>query len=237
VASLRAFALNRYWMIAGVILALFLTTYLLVEAVGVEVLTDPRPTLDRAGPIAALLGILLLVADQFVPVPSSLVMTSLGALYGAPIGVALAMTGRVAMAAVGFAVGRAGGPMLERLLTAKQRSRADTLLRNWGAMAILASRPLPLISETVTIMAGASPLPWRRSMLAAAIGCLPEAVSYSLAGSIAPTFENVGLIWGSFAALAGGFWFLNSWAERRRIVDELGEAGGPSSDLRVESVQ
>jgi hypothetical protein len=64
-----------------------------------------------------------------------------------------------------------------------------------GALAVLASRPLPLLAETVAIVAGASSLRWSRAMLAAALGSLPEAVAYSLAGSIAPTFENAGVIW------------------------------------------
>ena len=74
--------MKRYWTIAATILALFLTTYLLVEALDVPVLTDPRPSLRDAGWAGAALGVFLLVADQFLPIPSSLVMVSLGALYG-----------------------------------------------------------------------------------------------------------------------------------------------------------
>jgi uncharacterized membrane protein YdjX (TVP38/TMEM64 family) len=207
--------MKRYWMFAATLLALFLTSYLLVEALDVSVLTDPRASLNGAGWAGAALGVSLLVADQFLPVPSSLVMISLGALYGAPAGIVLSLTGRVGMAAAGFAVGRAGGPLLERIVFDRERARADALLRRWGALAVLVSRPVPLVAETVAIAAGASPLRWTRVLAAAALGSLPEAVAYSLAGSIAPSFENAGLIWGSFFVIAASFWLLGRWIDRR----------------------
>jgi uncharacterized membrane protein YdjX (TVP38/TMEM64 family) len=206
---------KRYWTIAATILALFLTTYLLVEALHVPLLTDPRPSLRDAGWAGAALGVFLLVADQFLPIPSSLVMVALGALYGAPAAIVLALAGRMGMMAAGFAVGRAGGPLLERAVSVDEWARADALLRRWGALAVLASRPLPLLAETVAIAAGASSLRWSRAILAAALGSLPEAVAYSLAGSIAPTFENTGVIWGSFLVIACGFWLVGRWIDRR----------------------
>jgi uncharacterized membrane protein YdjX (TVP38/TMEM64 family) len=206
---------KRYWTLAATILALFLTTYLVVEALDVGFLTDPRPSLRGTGWLGAVLGVSLLVADQFLPIPSSLVMISLGALYGAPAGIGLALAGRLGMAACGFAIGRAGGPLLERLVADDERVRADALLSRWGALAVLVSRPMPLLAETVVIVAGASPLRWSRALLAAALGSLPEAVAYGLAGSIAPSFENAGLIWGSFLVVAGAFWWLGRRIERR----------------------
>jgi uncharacterized membrane protein YdjX (TVP38/TMEM64 family) len=210
---------SRYWTIVGFLLALFLTSYLLIEAFDVGVLTNPRSSLRAAGWAGAVLGVALLVADQFAPVASSLVMLSLGALYGAPAGIALSLAGRVGMAAAGFAVGRAGGPLLERLVSERERARADASLARWGALAVLVSRPVPLLAETIAIMAGASPLSWSRALLAAALGSLPEAVAYALAGSIAPSLENAGLIWGSFLVIAAGFWLLGRWIDRRAPAD------------------
>jgi uncharacterized membrane protein YdjX (TVP38/TMEM64 family) len=83
------------------------------------------------------------------------------------------------------------------------------MLRRRGVLAVLLSRPLPLLAETVAVMAGASSLRWSRVLPAAAIGSLPEVVAYSLAGAIAPGFDNAALIWGSFIALAVAFWFLD----------------------------
>ena len=190
--------MKRYWMIAATVLAIFLTSYLLVEALDVGLLSDPRASLSRAGWAGATLGVLLLVADQFIPVPSSLVMLSLGALYGAALGIVLSLAGRVGMVAAGFALGRAGGRMLGRVMSTEERARADALLLRWGSLAVLVSRPVPLLAETVTIVAGTSGMRWSIALFAALLGSLPEAVVYSIAGSIAPSIRNAGLIWGSF---------------------------------------
>jgi uncharacterized membrane protein YdjX (TVP38/TMEM64 family) len=215
---------NRFWMIAATILGLFLTTYLLVEAFDVGFLTDPGDSLGEPGWGTAALGVFLLVADQFIPVPSSLVMISLGATYGVAGGIALSLLGRVGMMAAGFAVGRAGGPLLERVITADEAARANAFLARWGALAILISRPVPLLAETVAIMAGASSLRWSRALGAAALGSLPEVVAYSLAGAVAPSLENAGLIWGSFILVAGGFWLLGRWLDRRAPASGTGQA-------------
>jgi hypothetical protein len=52
---------------------------------------------------------------------------------------------------------------LERLVTAEERARANRLLERWGTLAIVVTRPIPLLAETVAIMAGASPLGWGRT--------------------------------------------------------------------------
>jgi len=217
--------MKRYWMVTASLLALFLSTYLLVEALGVGVLTNPAPSLRDAGWAGAVLGVFLLVADQFVPVPSSLVMISLGALYGAPAAIALALVGRVGMAAAGFATGRLGEPWLNRFVSSRGRARADALLRRRGALAVLVSRPVPLLAETVAIMAGASSLRLSTVLGAAALGSLPEAVAYGLAGAVAPSFENAGLIWGSFLLVAGGFWWIGRRIDRRAAAAGLSTQG------------
>jgi uncharacterized membrane protein YdjX (TVP38/TMEM64 family) len=216
--------MSRFWMVAATILALFLTTYLLVEAFDVGFLTDPRSSLDEPSWATASLGVLLLVADQFIPVPSSLVMISLGALFGAAGGIALSLSGRVGAMAAGFAVGRAGGPLLERLIRPREAARADALLARWGVLAILVSRPVPLLAETVAIVAGTSSIRWSRALGAAALGSLPEVVAYSLAGAVAPSFENAALIWGSFLLIAVGFWLIGRWIDRRATAARTSQA-------------
>jgi uncharacterized membrane protein YdjX (TVP38/TMEM64 family) len=122
------------------------------------------------------------------------------------------------MLAAGFALGRAGGRMLARVISPAELARADALLRRWGGLAVLVSRPVPLLAETVAIVAGTSGMRWSIALLAALLGSLPEAVVYSLAGSIAPSIENAGLIWGSFLVIAGAFWFLGRWIDRRATL-------------------
>jgi uncharacterized membrane protein YdjX (TVP38/TMEM64 family) len=198
---------RRYLTVAGAILAFFVVTWLAIEALRVPALTDPEGSIDRGGAAGALIGVGLLVADALVPLPSSVVMIALGALYGAPAGIALALTGRTAMALLGFAIGRRGGRLMERV-RADDRARAEALLERRGALAIVVSRPVPLLGETVMVLAGASGMPWRRAALAAFVGSLPEAVVYGLAGGLSASFAEGAVVWALLLALAAAFWLV-----------------------------
>jgi uncharacterized membrane protein YdjX (TVP38/TMEM64 family) len=68
-----------------------------------------------------------------------------------------------------------------------------------------------VVAETVTILAGASGMPFRRFALAALVGSLPPAVAYALAGSLATRFSESVVVFAGVLLLAGLFWF----AERR----------------------
>jgi uncharacterized membrane protein YdjX (TVP38/TMEM64 family) len=196
---------NRYATVAGAVLACFATIWLVVEALEIPVLVDPEASLDDGGAGAALLGVGLLVADAILPVPSSVVMIALGSLYGAPSGIALALAGRTTMALLGFWLGRRGGRVLERVHP-RDRERAEALLERRGALAIVMSRPVPLLGETVMVLAGASRMPWRRAALAAFVGALPEAIAYGLAGDLAADFSEGAAVWVLFLAVVAGFW-------------------------------
>jgi len=208
--------MTRYWGVVGFILAFFLSGFLLVEALELPVLSDPSDTLQQAGALAALLAVVLLVVDVVVPVPSSMVMVALGALYGPVLGALLCLLGRVGMVLVGFAIGRVGGPALDRLVPPRGRIRADLLLERWGVMALVISRPVPLLAETVAILAGASSIGWRRAALAAIVGSTPEAVVLALSGAIARDMEQATLIWAALLLFAGVAWALGRRAERNK---------------------
>src|SRR6185436_9370770 len=140
--------------------ACFLMLFFIIEALGVPLLVDPTPWLSHGGVFAAIFGVGLLIADVVLPVPSSLVMVAHGALFGVAMGTFLSLLGSVGAALFGFALGRRGGRVLERLVTPAERARADYLLARWGALAIIVTRPVPLLAETVAIMAGASRMSW-----------------------------------------------------------------------------
>jgi 3-dehydroquinate synthase len=149
----------------------------------------------------------LLAADALLPVPSSIVMVLHGTLYGAVAGAALSLVGRLAAAAVGFAIGRRGGPLLERFVGPEERERSDRLLGRWGALGVVASRPVPLVAETTMVLAGASPMSWPLAMVSAAAGSLPEVVIYALAGSVAAGFGGTSVIFLSLLVVVAISWF------------------------------
>jgi uncharacterized membrane protein YdjX (TVP38/TMEM64 family) len=189
---------RRFGVAALAVLALFASAFLLVAAFEITILRDPTPSLDRGGVAGAALGVALLVGDAVLPVPSSLVMISLSALYGPWLGIPLAVLGRFGMAIGGFAAGRRGAPLFMRFVAEPERAFARDLVERWGAVAIVVSRPVPLLAETVVVLAGAARLPWRQALPAALLGSLPEAIAYGLIGAAAATFANGALVWIAF---------------------------------------
>lgn len=205
--------MKRYWAVVGVILASLLILFFLVEKADVPLLTDPSRWLDRGGVLAALVGIGLLVADVALPVPSSTVMIAHGALFGVAWGTLLSLVGSTGAVLVGFALGRRGGPLLARLVRPEGYARANRMLGRWGALAIVVTRPVPLLAETVAIMAGASPLGWGRAASAALVGSLPPALLYALTGAVTAHFASGALAFGLVLLVAGLFWLAGHLVE------------------------
>jgi uncharacterized membrane protein YdjX (TVP38/TMEM64 family) len=216
---------KRYTLLVLAMMLLFLALFGLAEWLRVPLLTDPDPWLSRGGWIAATIGVGLLVADVLLPVPSSLVMIAHGALFGVVGGTLLSLAGSLGAAAFGFFLGRRGGPLLARLVPEAERRRADALLRDWGNLAVVATRPVPIVAETVAILAGASPMGWGAMIVAALAGSLPAALLYALTGATARSLDNVVLVFGLVLAVAGVFWFvgrrIGAKAATAKAADEL----------------
>ncbi len=206
--------MKRYTVMVSAIFALLLVGFLLVEMMDVPLLKDPSPWLGSRGTLTvALLGTGLLVADVILPVPSSAVMVAHGALFGVVGGTLLSVGGSMGAALVGFSIGRRGGQLLDRLVTPEERVRADHILSRWGGLAIVVTRPVPLLAETVAIMAGTSPLGWRQAALAALLGSLPPALLYALTGATAAALTSGILVLGLVLLVAGIFWLVGYLAE------------------------
>jgi uncharacterized membrane protein YdjX (TVP38/TMEM64 family) len=227
--------MKRHLIIMGVMIASFLLLFILVEALGVPLLTDPTPWMGRGGALAASIGVGLLVADVLLPVPSSLVMVAHGALFGVAVGTLLSLAGSVGATLFGFAIGRRGGRLMEKLVTPAERERADRLLKRWGALAIIVTRPVPLLAETIAIMAGTSSLGWGRVALASLAGSLPPALLYAITGASVANLQNTTLVFVLVMLIAVAFWVFGRWAEPyltrqgRRTFDDADPASNSTS--------
>jgi len=198
-------------------MAFFLLLFFVVEALGVQLLTDPTPWMRHGGVLAAVLGVSLLIADVLLPVPSSLVMVAHGALFGVLIGTLLSLLGSVGAALFGFAIGRRGGRLLERIVTPAERARADKMLARWGTLAVVVTRPVPILAETVAIMTGTSSIGWARMALASFAGSLPPALLYALTGAAYANFQSLVLMFVATLLVASSFWLIG------RLLDSLAQ--------------
>ena len=200
--------MRRYLLTVVAMIVFFTILFVIVEALGVPLLSDPTPWMKHGGILAAIIGVGLLIADVVLPVPSSIVMVAHGALFGVLWGTMLSLVGSVGAAVFGFAIGRRGGGLLERVVTPAERERASSILERWGTLAIIVTRPVPLLAETVAIMAGASSMSWRAIILASIAGSLPMALLYALTGAAVADLQNTALMFGIVLLVAGLFWLI-----------------------------
>lgn len=221
--------MKRYWTVTGLVLLFFLSIFLLVEQISPTFLADPYNLMGIGGISAALTGVGLLVADIILPVPSSLVMIANGALFGVAIGTILSVVGSLGAAIVGFFIGRRGESVLARFVPPEERSRANRLLEEWGLLAIIVTRPVPLLAETTVIMAGASRMPWRSMILATLAGSSPVAVLYAWTGATAANFDNAVLAFGLVLLVACLVWIaghrLRGRISKKGLTHTINKAG------------
>jgi membrane protein DedA with SNARE-associated domain len=167
--------LGLAWLaVTGVLLALF---------VAFEPVLGEAGTAPRSVPVlTAALGVGLLGVDAVLPVASTAVMVVLGAAFGVAGGAALALLVAVGALVVGAGLGRAGRRPFETVL-GRDRRRVEALVDRYGAFAVVVSRPVPLLAESVAIVAGAGGMPWPRLLAAGVAGTLPVAVVLAAVGA------------------------------------------------------
>lgn len=190
---------SRYAVVGAAVAAVSLGGFLLAGRV-FEPWAAAAPPAAHAGAVAVL-GMGLLLGDAVLPVPSSLVMIGLGSTFGLVGGAALALVGRVGGTLVGFAIGRRlspAGPPAD--------GRATRLLHRWGCVAVTVSRPVPILGETVAVVAGMTVMTWPRVAAAAAAGALPEAVLFSWVGASARGAGTGALLWIALVLAASAVW-------------------------------
>jgi uncharacterized membrane protein YdjX (TVP38/TMEM64 family) len=180
----------RYWLVVGVLLAAFLVTFVIAEATSLPLLTDAQSHLDRSSWPTAVLSIGLLVSDVVLPVPASAIMVAQGAAFGLVAGAMLALLGGIGATMMAYLVGRRSQPWVHRLVSPAEQRRAAALMERYGMWAVIISRPVPMLAETVAILSGVERLPWRQVLLAGGVGNLIPAVAYAAVGALAASFVN-----------------------------------------------
>lgn len=156
---------------------------------------DPPPP----APLLAVAEIGILAADILLPVPSSLVTTLGGAGLGIPVGTACGWLGMTLGSVAGWLLGRLAAPrgLVENEATGRTVTAAP---RRFGPLAIVLTRPLPILAEATALLAGATGMPFRGFVAAAASANLAIAFAWSLAGAAGRDADS--LQWVAVAAVA-----------------------------------
>jgi uncharacterized membrane protein YdjX (TVP38/TMEM64 family) len=81
-------------------------------------------------------------------------------------------------------------------------------------LAVAATRPVPLVAETVVVAVGASRLGLVRTTVAATAGSLPAALLYAVAGSLDVEAPSGLAVFAIVIAIAASLWMLG-WRLQR----------------------
>jgi uncharacterized membrane protein YdjX (TVP38/TMEM64 family) len=195
------------WLIVGVAAAIIASKLLIENVMGInlDALVERWMAHAGAGSAAVLIG--LLAADLFLPIPSSLVMVLSGAAFGVLWGSLFSLIGSIGGEWLGFElVRRYGMSASRRIVGDEDLEKMRTLMARHGAAAVLVTRALPVVMETMSVVAGLSQMPRKSFLLASLIGTVPVAVVYAYAGAVSREVSSIVPAVVMLIAVAGGAW-------------------------------
>lgn len=177
--------------------------------------SDERPFAAGALIVSAL------TLDVFLPVPNGVTTTLAGAAFGFVIGALVIWLGLMGACLAGYAIGRwAARPLAARLLGAGDLERAHRLAERAGPVALIVSRPVPILCEAIPIAAGLAGMALKRFALAVALGNLGVALVFSAIGAAAIEHGSTGLAMLGAVGLPLAAWLAWQGAERWRARQE-----------------
>jgi uncharacterized membrane protein YdjX (TVP38/TMEM64 family) len=141
--------------------------------------------LESFGKWAWLVGIGLLVGDLLLPMPSTVVMSGLGYVYGVALGGLLASLGALGSAMLGYGLCRwIGEPMVDRLVGRAGLEQGRAVFDRHGPWLVALSRWLPIMAEVVACTAGMARMRCKLFAFAAICGCVPMGFGFAWVGQL-----------------------------------------------------
>jgi 3-dehydroquinate synthase len=187
--------------------------------------------LDRAGVGTATLIVVLLAADVALPIPSSVVMVLSGAAFGVAWGSVVALVGSIAGEWIGFELVRRYGRGVSRgFVGTDEFERFSVFFERHGTLAVMLTRPLPVVMETMSLVAGLSGMSRAAFLGASLAGTAPIVVIYAYAGAMSRAVDSIVPAVVILVAVAGC-----GYAWYRAKFAASAAAGGAAPDTRAES--
>ncbi len=196
-------------LIASVAGAIILSKLLIENVLGLSIEGLATAWLSRAGAGTAATVVALLAADLFLPIPSSIVMVLSGAAFGVFWGALLSLIGSVGGEWFGFElVRRYGRSASARIVGDQEIERLGRVFAKHGAAAIAVTRALPVVMETMSVVAGLSTMNRRTFLAASIVGTGPIVFVYAWAGAVSRQTGNALPAVIMLIAVAGFGWIL-----------------------------
>jgi uncharacterized membrane protein YdjX (TVP38/TMEM64 family) len=152
-----------------------------------------------------------------------------GSVFGTMQGSLVSLIGGLTASLVGWGMGRLGSQSLQRFVGDDGMVRANAFLQRWGDMAILLSRPIPVLAEAVAILSGSLRVSPIRLTAFSALGLYPPCLLYAYAGNRAGAAPEgwQALLWVLGVALLA--WLAGRWLYPKRNSTVTLEPERPSA--------
>jgi len=178
--------MSRFWLVPFVLI-LFVVIPFLIWGEALTDLMSPDPETGSYGENEGwmwAIGIGLLVADIFIPIPTTAIIAGLGIIYGPVVGAFVAIIGSVMAAVCGYAIGRwLGRPIAQRFL-GDAMAGGERIFAAYGGWIVAASRWLPVLPEVVSMVAGVSRFHFATFFFAALCGVIPFCIVFAIVGHL-----------------------------------------------------
>lgn len=196
-------------LVAAIVAFVVLGKLLLEDVLGLDIESLAAGWLADPGVGAATVIVGLLAVDVFLPVPSSVVMVLSGAAFGVMPGAALALLGSVGGEWLGFElVRRYGRQWSRRLVGDEEVERLNGFFERYGALAVIVTRPLPIVMETMSIVAGLSTMRRATFVGSSLVGTIPIVLAYAYAGARSREVGNILPAAIMLVAVSGAGWLV-----------------------------
>lgn len=151
-------------------------------------LEGAREWMQGFGTWAWAAGVLLLVADIVLPIPSTVVMSAIGWTHGWWAGGWICVLGSMLSGTVAYAACRwLGHGAAAWIAGAEGLRKAEALFAKHGGWLVAVSRWTPVLPEAVACLAGIARMPWRVFLPALACGSLPLGFAFAAIGHLGQT--------------------------------------------------
>lgn len=214
--------MRRILLIATALAAVFLASFLLCQMFGVltpEWVKGWLGSMSAGASLAA--SALLLASDLVLPIPSSVVLAASGWTAGWPAAAAVGSAAMLAGNVAGYWLCRAAGArLLARLVKPEEAAKFGRWLERWGPAALVVSRLVPMMAETLSCLAGMGRMPFWRFLAALVVGTVPVAVFFAYIGARGQATESPGVTLVISLAVPAAGWLVFAWLMRRTEKQE-----------------
>ncbi len=168
--------------------------------------------MEQFGHWAWLAGATLLCADIALPIPSTVVMSALGLIYGWFWGGIAAAGGSFLSGIVAYALCRFAGHRAALWIAGEEGlSKGHALFEKHGGWLIAVSRWMPVLPEAVACLAGLVKMPWRRFALAMLCGTVPMGFAFAAIGHLGSSNPTAAMVLSAGVPVA-------LWVLARRVL-------------------